>query len=204
MLCCGPAVTLARDACLPSTNPGCLRYQQTQSNMAKRAAGNLPEPSACKQDVLDSLKSKALDLFVKIDRDGNGVIDRCGRGVALVAAGVVAAAAEEFGVTSCIARLPATSYYRQPATGDRKGLAMKECAPSAVMLLWQLSMALGLVFGSTVAQLLSTFHVTPAYTVSNARCLSGHTCHVKWPVLHVTHPQGGVSGCYEVAEACTE
>jgi hypothetical protein len=49
---------------------------QTQSNMAKRAAAGSPEP-ASKQEVLDGLKDKALQLFDHIDSDGNGVIDRC-------------------------------------------------------------------------------------------------------------------------------
>lgn len=42
--------------------------------MAKRAAVGAAPTS--KQDVLNSLQSKALELFEKIDTDGNGVIDR--------------------------------------------------------------------------------------------------------------------------------
>jgi len=47
---------------------------RTQNNMAKRAAAGAPATS--KQEVLDSLKTKALELFDQIDSDGNGVIDR--------------------------------------------------------------------------------------------------------------------------------
>jgi len=47
---------------------------QTQNNMAKRAAVGAAPTS--KQDVLNSLQSKALELFEQIDTDGNGVIDR--------------------------------------------------------------------------------------------------------------------------------
>jgi hypothetical protein len=43
--------------------------------MSKRAAGGAPEPSR-KQEVLDSLKAKALELFDQVDTDHNGVMDR--------------------------------------------------------------------------------------------------------------------------------
>lgn len=52
-----------------------LPCAQTQNNMDKRSASGTPEP-ASKQEVLDSLKAKALKMFDQIDLDGNGVIDR--------------------------------------------------------------------------------------------------------------------------------
>jgi hypothetical protein len=58
---------------------------QTQNNMAKRSASGTPEPVS-KQEVLDSLKAKALKMFDQIDLDGNGVIDRwagCGLRLAI-------------------------------------------------------------------------------------------------------------------------
>jgi hypothetical protein len=51
-------------------------YLQTQSNISKRSASASPEP-ASKEEVLESLKAKALRMFDQIDLDGNGVIDRC-------------------------------------------------------------------------------------------------------------------------------
>lgn len=48
---------------------------RTQSNISKRAAAGAPEPVK-KQEVLDSLKAKALELFDQVDTDHNGVMDR--------------------------------------------------------------------------------------------------------------------------------
>lgn len=53
-----------------------LPCAQTQNNMAKRSASGTPEPATSKQELLDSLRGKALEMFDQIDLDGNGVIDR--------------------------------------------------------------------------------------------------------------------------------
>lgn len=53
------------------------RLLRTQANMAKRAAAGLPSPSSLTpQEVRDSQRAKALELFARVDVDGNGVIDR--------------------------------------------------------------------------------------------------------------------------------
>lgn len=53
----------------------CFPALQTQSNISKRAAAGAPEPVR-KQEVLESLKAKALELFDQVDTDHNGVMDR--------------------------------------------------------------------------------------------------------------------------------
>jgi hypothetical protein len=64
---------------------------QTQSNISKRPASASVEPVS-KEEVLESLKSKALEMFDQIDLDGNGIIDRCAHIHAEIALGPLQAA----------------------------------------------------------------------------------------------------------------